>query len=391
MTVIREESSVSMVIGIDARFFGPKGKGLGRYTQKLIETLEKIDSQNQYAVFLRRENFDDYQPAAKNFRKVLADYRWYSLKEQIFMPFLIRRTKVDLMHFPHFNVPVFYFGKFVVTIHDLILRRFLTRRASTLGPILWGLKNLAYRLVIWTAIKKAAKVITVSNYVKKEIVYFFKIRPEKIAVIYEGRPTKNSEQKTQNPKSNFKRRDITGHYLLYVGSAYPHKNLNNLIDAFNILVSRDKFSLQLVFVGEQDYFYRQLGNYLAEYFIYLENRIIFTDFVSDSELEDIYRGALVYVFPSLCEGFGLPPLEAMTYGVPVVSSNATCLPEILGQAAIYFEPKDPQDMAEKIKRVIKNKKIRQELVANGFKQIKKYSWDKMGKATLKIYKEIGQK
>ena len=133
-----------MKIGIDARFFGSIGKGLGRYTQKLIENLEKIDNENQYVVFLRKENFDEYQPRNKKFQKVLANYQWYTFSEQIKMPLLLNKFNIDLVHFPHFNVPFFYRKKFVVTIHDLILLEFPTVRGTTLNPFFYKIKFLEF-------------------------------------------------------------------------------------------------------------------------------------------------------------------------------------------------------------------------------------------------------
>jgi len=373
-----------MRIGIDARFYGPKGKGLGRYTQKLIENLEKIDSENEYMIFLRKENWNEYEPAAPNFNKVLSDYRWYTLAEQIFMPFKIYQQKVDLMHFPHFNVPIFYFGNFVVTIHDLILRHFKTSKASTLGIISYQLKHWAYRIIIWLAIKRAKKIITVSNFVKDDITGVFKINTEKISVTYEGTPQKISN--FQFPISNLNKYGMTKPYLLYVGNAYPHKNLEKLIGAFGALISSNK-DLKLVLVGEMDYFYQRLKKYVMEKFPQMANKVIFTDFVSDEELAVLYGNSAIYVFPSLCEGFGLPPLEAMAHGVPVVSSKSTCLPEVLGEAALYFDATSPQDMAEKINKVLSDKSSRQKLITAGYEQIKKYSWQKMAEEILKIYIE----
>lgn len=358
-----------MLIGIDARFFGPRGKGLGRYTQKLIEHLEIIDDKNEYRIFLRQENFNNYQPKNPKFKKVLADYRWYSLAEQIFLPIKIYRAKIDLMHFPHFNVPIFCPTKFVVTIHDLILKYFQSRRASTLGPIKYFLKNLVYRLVIWLAIKRAKKVITVSNYVKKDILDCFKISAEKVKVIYEGAPSVIQQSLRELPNQ------IRRPFLLYVGNAYPHKNLERLIKAFDIL-KKDFENLHLVLVGEKDYFYERLER---------KEKIIFAGFVSDELLGAFYQNAEVYVFPSLCEGFGLPALEAMAHGLPVISSKATCLPEILGNAAFYFDAKNTKDMAEKIKRVLEDNKLKQNLIVRGFSQIKKYSWPKMAEQTLLCY------
>ncbi len=374
-----------MKIGIDARFYGPKQKGLGRYVQKLVENLEKVDLSNQYIIFLRKENWPEYQPANPRFKKALADYQWYSLKEQILMPFKIRRSKVDLIHFPHFNLPIFCFKPFVVTIHDLVLKRFPTRRASTLGPFLYWLKNLAYRLVVFLAVKRAKKIIAVSNYTKKDILRYFRIKPEKIEVVYEGTPELRTRLKCKNLFSE-KRFYISGAslcakpYLLYVGNAYPHKNLERLILAFAKLVKDKQMDCQLVLVGELDYFYRRLQEQFSSV-----KGLFFTDFVSDKELAALYQSASLYVFPSLGEGFGLPPLEAMTYGLPVVSSRAACLPEILGQAAVYFDPTDIEDMAEKIKQVLKDKRIREKLIDQGFRRIQEYSWSKMARETLEIY------
>lgn len=364
-----------MRIGIDARFFGPHAKGLGRYTQKLVEWLEKTDTQNDYVIFLRRENFYEFLPQNPRFRKVLADYRWYTLAEQIFFPFVIRRQKVDLMHFPHFNVPIFYFRPFVVTIHDLILQHFSTRRASTLGWLKYWLKNLAYKIIIHSALKRAKKIITVSQYVKREIIKYFKIMPDKIALTYEGA----ADGMNDGQAPDFKKYAITKPFLLYVGNAYPHKNLERLVEGFEILTKKYNQDLQLVLVGGNDYFFQRLEKEKPA------ERIVFAGFVSEDELPSFYKSAAVYVFPSLCEGFGLPPLEAMSYGLPVVSSDATCLPEILGEAAVYFNPLEPQTMAEKINLVLTDEKLRRDLIAAGRERIKRFSWKKMAEDLLVIY------
>lgn len=170
-------------------------------------------------------------------------------------------------------------------------------------------------------------------------------------------------------------------YLLYVGNAYPHKNLERLILAFQILAKNE--SVNLVLVGELDYFYKKLQNQFA----YLPG-LFFTDFVSDQKLKKLYQKAALYVFPSLGEGFGLPPLEAMAHGLPVVSSRATCLPEILGQAAVYFNPENVEEIAAKIGLVFKNKKLQEKLIQQGRQRIKKYSWLKMARETLETYRLV---
>ena len=372
-------------IGIDARFFGPFQKGLGRYVQKLVENLEHISKKEQdkeFIIFLRKENFNKYHPKNPNFKKVLADYRWYSIKEQIFMSFKIRKEKIDLMHFCHFNVPVLFSKRFVVTIHDLVLKKFPTRKASTLGPLRYFIKQLFYKLVIYLAIKRAKKIIAVSNFTKKEILFYFKVNENKIKVIYEGAP--DFSYKSNCSDNSLKKFGINVPYILYVGNAYPHKNLERLIFAFKKLIQKYKLNLQLVLTGEIDYFYKKLQDKVSNYKL----PIIFTGFVSDNDLCLLYKNALIYVFPSLCEGFGLPPLEAMSFGVPVVCSNKGALSEILKDSAVYFDPVNINDMVEKIRFVLENNKLKEELRKKGFNCIKNYSWKKMAKQTLEVYKDV---
>lgn len=375
-----------MIIGIDARFFGPKTKGLGRYTQKLIEGLEHIDSKNEYVIFLRKLDFDSYQPRNPNFKKVVFDCPWYSFSEQIFFPLTISKHKIDLMHFPHFNAPIFYFGPFVATIHDLILMRFGTRRASIFGAFRYFIKKIGYKIAIWSIIARAKKIITVSEYVKKDILSHFNVNEQKISVIYEGRPEADlSLPKEKNENNFFKKLGVKNSYWLYVGNAYPHKNLKNLLLSYKILSEKYKCDSQLLLVGEEDYFYQKLKQESFKIFGAENKNVVFAGFVADEDLAVLYKNACVYVFPSFYEGFGLPPLEAMSFGLPVACANATCLPEILGGAAIYFNPEKPQDMAEKINCVLADKNLRKNLIDKGFQQIKKYSWEEMARKTLKMY------
>jgi glycosyltransferase involved in cell wall biosynthesis len=167
-----------MRIGIDARFFGPKAKGFGRYAENLIKELERISNQEMdFFVFLRKDSFDEYKPQNKNFHKILADYRWYGVKEQILFPLQLKKYNLDLMHFTHFNVPILYRRKFVVTIHDLTLRYFPTRR---------GIKFWAYKMVFKYAINNSEKIIAISNYTKQDILKHYWVNENKIDVIYEG-------------------------------------------------------------------------------------------------------------------------------------------------------------------------------------------------------------
>ncbi len=376
-----------MRIGIDARFFGSIGKGLGRYTQKLIEHLERIDHENQYVVFLRKENFEEYIPQNPNFQKVLADYAWYTFAEQWGMPRLLRKYKLDLVHFPHFNVPLLYFGRFVITIHDLILLHFPTVRASTLGPFKYWLKFLAYRLVIFSAIKRAKSIIAVSNFTKSDILEHYGISSKKVDVTYEA-CEKQTEKPLTDGKKILAKYGIIKPYLLYVGNVYPHKNPERLIQALNLL-KENNLELKLVFVGGDDYFYIRLKEFVRKAGA---DNVLFAGFVPDEDLDVLFSESLAYARPSLYEGFELPPLEAMSKGVPVISSYHECALEILGDSAAYFDPENVEDIANVIKKVFQDENMRKTMIEKGYKCAGKYDWQDMAEKTLQIYrKEINKK
>ncbi|MDP1845313.1 MAG: glycosyltransferase family 1 protein [Candidatus Moranbacteria bacterium] len=372
-----------MRIGIDARFYGSVGKGLGRYTQKLIENLEKISTPygNRYFIFLRKENWEEYQPQNNNFTKVLADIPWYSVREQIIFPRILKRLNLDLVHFPHFNVPYFYSGKFVVTIHDLILFHFPTRRASTLSPLFYRLKLAAYKIVIKNAVRNARAILAVSEHTRKDILKHFKTNPDKVFVTHEAVDLLPAIPSDLPRQEVLKKYGIMKPYILYVGNAYPHKNLDVLATAFREVIRKHPL-LRLVLVGKEDYFYRRLKKFVGDGKI---KNIIFAGFVGDNYLPIVYQEAQAYIFPSLYEGFGLPPLEAMREGTPVISSESSCLPDILGEAAYYFDPKAAGEIAEAIEKALIDKELREKLISAGRRQIKKYNWEKMARETLKVY------
>lgn len=368
-----------MRIGIDARFFGPGvGTGIGRYSQNLIETLERIDHDNEYVVFLRDENFELYRPSSPRFTKVRAPWRWYSRDEQLRFPRAVHRAGVDLMHYLHFNVPLFAPRPFVVTIHDLILSKYPTPRASTLEPAKYWLKQLAYRAVIRNAVRRSEKVVTVTNFTKKDIAAHFGLPENRIVVTYEGFD-QPKERSNVHP-------DAGAPYLICVGNAYPHKNLDRLVDAVALLRARGR-SERLVLVGRDDFFYRRLRNYVKDQ--HAESFVQFAGYVDDDTLDDLYRGASLHVFPSHYEGFGLPGLEAMARDVPVAAARASCLPEVYGDAAAYFDPDSVRNMADVIAGVLTDETLKHELRRRGRECLKRYSWLTMAQQTRAVYTTAG--
>lgn len=368
-----------MRIGIDARMFGP-GFGLGRYVEQLVTQLEQVDRDNEYVIFLRKENWDLFEPTQDNFTKVEADIPWYSLAEQIYLPTIIKKQHVDLMHFPHWNVPLSYGGPFVVTIHDLIMFHYPRPEATTHGKIIFKIKDIVHRIVLRRAARRSRHIIATSDFTKQDIVKTLKVDPQKVTTIYQA-PFGGKHWKPTD-KSVLDQYGIEKNYVIYVGSAYPHKNLENLLKAWKIFEEKYGDEYHLVLVGSDNYFYKRL----KESDIFAECRnVIHTGFVSDEELTSLYAWASLYTFPSLYEGYGLPPFEAIMHDIPVASSNASCLPEVLGDAALYFDPYHPEHMANVMRTTLINDDIQMHLLENGRERRAQLCSKKFARKTKEIY------
>lgn len=369
-------------IGIDARMYGISF-GIGRYLRNLITEIQKLDSQNEYFLFLLKKDLPKLK-LVKNFHKVEADFTWYGITEQTKMPKLLKRYNLDLVHFPHFNIPVFYRGRFVVTIHDLIHLDFKMVRASTRGRMVYDVKHQVHKWVISQALKRSEKVITPSEFVKNEILKKWTIKGSKVVVTPES--VEESFIRLFGSilpgkiKKVLDKFNIRPPYVFYIGAAHPHKNVEGLIRAFLDLRKKYQY-LTLVLSGEDNYFWQRIKKE------YSSKDIIFTGYVSDEESAALLKSASCYVQPSLSEGFGLPLLEAFAAGVPVVSSDFGSLPEVGGDAALYFNPRDTKDMVDKISTVLNNSKLSHELVNEGKGRLKEFSWKKMAQQTYRVYSE----
>lgn len=369
-----------MKIGIDARFYSQSG--IGRYSRGLIRQLQKIDHHNEYYILLGRREYHQ-ERFAQNFHKVLADFPWYGLSEQIKMPRLLKSLNLDLVHFPHFNIPVFYKKPFVVTIHDLIHQHFQMRRATTKDPLLYRIKQIGYDKIFRIAVKRSQKILTPSEFVKKSLIKEWGVGEDKIVVTLEAADEKilsiSKKMSDISGKKKLNKFKIKNPYLFYVGNAHPHKNIEGLIKAF-LELKEKRLDLSLVLSGQRHFFWDRLKE---------ENRhpgIIYTGPVDEGELVALYKNASVFVMPSLEEGFGIPLLEAMSVGCPVVSSNSAALPEVGGEAAVYFNPKSIPEMVKKIAQVLNDKKLSKDLIRRGQKRYQDFSWERLAKQTLSVYK-----
>lgn len=361
-----------MKLVIDGR---ESGTSTGRYIDKLIEHLHALKPDFELTILTKTARVDFIQRIAPAFKVVASDYKEFTFAEQLGFLSQLRKQKADLVHFGMTQQPVLYRGKSVTTVHDLITVRFNNPSKNWLT---FKLKQMVYRRVIKRVAKKSAHIITPSQWVKDDLANFSGCRPDKISVIYE------SADKIIEPAVPMAGLENTK-FLMYVGRPTPHKNLDKLVEAFASL-SKKYDGLQLVLAGKTDKNYEKLAKKVAK--TNLEKSVIFTGFVSEGQLRWLYENCQAYVFPSLSEGFGLPGLEAMVHGAPVITSNATCLPEVYGNGALYFNPHDPDDIAAKISSVLDDKNQRQELIKKGSIQAAKYSWQATASQTLKLYQEV---
>jgi len=368
-----------MKIGIDARMYGSGFTGIGRYTYELIRHLAEMDHRNEYVVFMRKEEFDLFQPPNERFSKVLADFPHYSLAEQTGFLKLLNKTELDLMHFCHFNAPIRYNKPYIVTVHDLTLSFFPGKKMNN-----W-FRRLGYRHVLKTVARKAQKIIVVSENTKKDLQELFKVPSDKIQVIYNGVNPEFAEPSKTKKADLMKKLGLQKPYFLYTGVWRNHKNIVGMIKAFATLNEELGNQYNLVITGRHNPSYHEIPDTVKT--MKLEEDVHLVGLVDEEDLRGLYQHALAYVFPSYYEGFGLPPLEAMQCGTPVTASNKSAIPEICGEGnALFFDPYDIADMKEKMKTIATDPSVRQRLVNRGFERVKAFDWGKMAEAVLGIYR-----
>lgn len=363
-------------IGIDCRML--KESGIGRYIENIILNLNELDSNVEFYLFVFSKS-DFKLNLNSNFKIIQAPYNWHGWDEQTKFLKLINSFNLDLYHSPHPNMPYFFQGNFIITIHDLTMLKEKTGRASTYSYPIYFMKWAVFRFMLWLSVLRAKKVITVSNFVKNQIVSEFKIKPSKVEVIYNG--VTNSIQKVTSKakiESIKEKLNINKPFLFYVGNAYPHKNLERLILAFELFNKNREY--QLVLGGKEDYFYKRLK---IEY-NKLPN-IIFTGYLTDEEISSLYSSCESFVYPSISEGFGIQIIEALKVGVKVICSNNSCFPEIAGKYAYYFNPFDIEDISKTITIAFKqsNKSNLEGLDSH----LEKFNWKKSALKHYEIYQK----
>lgn len=374
-----------MNIGIDARLYGLEHAGIGRYVMNLVNRLLISDLPVHWTLFCTRDHAEEFSKA-KNTTVIPSAIRHYSLYEQTTFLSVLNAANVDLLHVPHFNVPLGYRRPFVVTIHDILWHQVRGGSVTTLPPALYYVKYLGYRLTVRHAVSQAREVIVPSNFVKSDLITTFpRLNPDKITVTYEGVDKLEKTTIPHTPASPAGR-PYPNPYILYVGSAYPHKNLSVVFRALKLLSNTKHKNLQLVIVGSRSVFLNQVRQQVAN--MGLTPAVRFVGYKSDGEVLTLMHHALCLVHPSKSEGFGLTGLEAMQAETPVVAARATALPEIYGDAALFFNPEDELGLVHHLETLEANPSVRNQLIKAGRSRVKEFSWDKMVEQTIAIYRRI---
>jgi len=365
----------SMQVVIDARMVDSKGFGLGRYVYNLLKNLIKIDQANQYTLLVNDDFLAPLVANASNFNLLKVNIPWLSVFEQIKIPWVIRKLKPDLFHATSFSAPMLQPYPTIVTICDLIHLVFPEHYSL--------LHKFYFKFFLKKVLNKAKRVITISECSKRDIISHYNIPQEKVTVTYLAVEESFQPIGEQDKINDFKQRmGLPKRFILYVGTRKKHKNIAGLIKAYSLLPREDCF---LVLSGSMD---QALLDLIKKYKV--EDRVVCIGKIEDSELPLLYNAADLFVFPSRYEGFGLPPLEAMACGVPVVTSNAASLPEVVGDAARLVDPDNSKEMAMAMSKVLNQENLRKELIQKGIMRARLFSWEKCARETLNLYKEASK-
>lgn len=368
-----------MRIAIDARMMGPENtRGIGRYVEELIRAMLDVAPEHRYVLVTRTpvHPFVSH-PSVET---VVADIPWYGLREQLELTRILRHLHVDLIHFPHWNVPLLFRGSYVVTIHDLLLRHVPnSAKISTRHPFIARIKRLGFRLVLCHAISGASQILVPTNATMTDVITLYPQSKNKIVVTGEGMAEVKDEVVTnhQEPQGE-------DGYLLYVGAAYPHKGLQDVISAWPLIHARYP-KLRLKIAGELDVFMKAVReNVVTSKLSHIE----FLDRVSDEHLSQLFQQATAFVFPTHFEGFGLPPLEAIARGCPVICSDIPVMHEVLGDdVARFFRVGDSNAILQAVQEVVSDSEGAREKTKRGASVLAaRHDWHRAAERTISAYK-----
>ncbi len=376
-----------MRIGLDARYIYDHFPGIGRYTLNLARALATLDRRHTLVLLynpdLPNTRYD--LPAllrGPNMELVPTSARPFSLAEQLQVPRLVRRLRLDVLHFPYYVRPYMRLPcPTILTVYDLIGRRYP-------GVLSWKGRRL-FALTMRLAMQASQRIITISSASRDDIAYYYRIPREQITVTALAADERFSPQSPEEIWRVRRRYGLPTRYVLYLGSNKPHKNLERLVRAWERFVQErgEQYALpHLVIAGHHDPRYPEARR-LVETRGLLDT-VHFVPDVVEADIPGLYSGADIFVFPSYYEGFGLPPLEAMACGVPVLCAYASSLPEVVGDAALTFDPYNPLELAAELRRLLDTPALRQHLRTRGMERARAFSWEQTARATLAVYTEL---
>src|SRR5688572_13724025 len=367
-------------IGIDARKL--HDFGIGTYIRNLLRHLARLDRETEFVLLSRPADCEALGALGENFRAVPETAANYSVGEQISIPLALWREGVTLFHAPHYVLPPLVRCRSVVTIHDCIHLMFPQYLPSRLA-LIYARKSIEL------ASRHATRVLTVSESSKRDILRFVDVPAGKIDVIYNAYDERfGVEPREEDVVRVRERYQLHDEFVLYAGNVKPHKNLERLIEAFDLVRRRGLDHLKLVLIGDEISRYAALRRAVHRH--QLHKYVRFLGYLPEETLAVMYRLAGVFVFPSLYEGFGLPPLEAMAGGTPVVTSNVSSLPEVAGDAAVLVDPYDPAAIADGIHRVLTDEGLRRDLRRRGLARATQFSWEASVRRVHEIYFEVAR-
>lgn len=353
----------------------------GRYMQRLLENINDhhTDNMTKYTALVPGKYVEKWQTRLSNIAIVAADQKWYSLSEQLSLPILLHKLKPDLVHFTMPQQPLLWFGDSITTIHDMTLVRF-SNSSSGSSRMIYAIKKFVFTLLMHVVFRRSNRVIVPTKFVKNDIMEYFHLSSgssDHIIVTYEAGDTPGT---TPEPIDQL----VDKNFIFYVGNAFPYKNVQLIIDAFR-LIQPSYPNLCLGLAGKKDVFYKQLETYVTNQSI---ANVYFLGFITDGQKRWAMQHTKSFVTASLSEGFCIPLLEAMCDGAPVIASNATCIPEVIGNAGILFDASTPSNLAEALHKVLDNTELSGDLRKLGAARVKKFSWQKMTNQTVDIYRTV---
>jgi glycosyltransferase involved in cell wall biosynthesis len=376
-----------MRIGIDYTAAVRQIAGIGRYTRGLVNALAKIDRINEYVLFTAGGKSSEEWPANFKCRSVPLSDRifaivWHRLRLPIWVEAFIGR--VDVFHSPDFLIPPVRKAKTIVTVHDLSFIRLPECADANL--------RIYLEKAVPRSVERADLVLADSENTKDDLVELLGVPRSKVKVIYPGVDERFRPLKDELALNDVRKRyELPSRFILSLGTLEPRKNLTRLIEAFSLLSLLSPFPfpfspLSLVIAGGKGWLYEDIFRKVEE--LGLGERVVFTGFVSDADLPVIYNLAELFVFPSLYEGFGLPVLEAMACGTPVVTSNSSSLPEVVGEAGLMVDPMDVEGLAEAMWRALSDHPLRERMIRSGMRRARGFTWEKSAEELLSLYKEL---